>query len=82
MKLEDTRGTMDFTATVGEAQPRPRKVHERCYKSPTTSGRRVKGTHGYSFDYVSVGSVAGPDIPLDAELQPIEARQQQLKGAV
>jgi branched-chain amino acid transport system substrate-binding protein len=74
MKYEGMTGLIDFTAPLIAQPPAPGPGHvlDRVYKSPTMAGQWVKGTHGHPFDYVSVSNVAAPNIPVDAEVLPIE----------
>jgi len=77
MKFEGMCGLVDFSAPIEDPIPGPRRVHEHVYKEPVMAGQWVKGTHGNAFDYVSVSNVAAPNIPVDAELLPIEGNTAQ-----
>ncbi len=72
MKFDTMVGPIDFYCAVDRhaAGPGPGHVADHVYKSPCMAGQWVKGTT-YPFNFVSVSNVAAPNIPVDAQLQPI-----------
>jgi branched-chain amino acid transport system substrate-binding protein len=72
MKFDTMVGPIDFSAPLlpTPVKPGPGHVADHVYKSPAMAGQWVKGTT-YPFNFVSVANVAAPNIPVDAQLQPI-----------
>jgi len=72
-KYEGTAGLIDFSGPVMPQPPAigPGHVAANIYKTPSQIAQWVKGTHGFPFDFVSVGNVGVPDIPVDAKPLPI-----------